>query len=243
MDFRLYTRVLWRFRLLVAAGTLVALLLAGLSVFKLENGGLAYRQSELWSHTTRLGVTQSGFPWGRLLAENAGERPRSADIPITDPNRLNTLAVLYAELATSDAVRGLLLADGPLGGKITATPVVVGENRVMLPLVDVTAVATSPGRARRLAVRAATALQTYIAEEQRANGVPRADRVVVEAVTTSKPPRIFQPRSTTLPMVILLAVLFATVATAFLLENIRPRPRDEAEPAEPTPRVDVRRTA
>ena len=33
---------------------------------------------------------------------------------------------------------------------------------------------------------------------------------------------IFQPRSKTMPIVIFLAVMFATVGLAFLLENLRP---------------------
>ncbi len=40
---------------------------------------------------------------------------------------------------------------------------------------------------------------------------------------------IFRPRSKTMPIVIFLAVMFATVGLAFLLENLRPR----ARPGEP----------
>ena len=77
---------------------------------------------------------------------------------IADPNRLNSLAVLYAELATGDPVRALMLRDGPIGGKIVATPVTVGDNHFMLPLVDLMAIAASPRRAMALAARGATAL-------------------------------------------------------------------------------------
>ena len=65
MDFQLYGRVIWRFRLLVVVGFLVASAFAVLSVARVSSDGVSYRQQELWSSTTRLGVTQVGFPWGR----------------------------------------------------------------------------------------------------------------------------------------------------------------------------------
>lgn len=243
MDFPLYSRVLWRFRFLVAVGVALAAALAVLSYAEVGRDGLRPRQPELWSSTTRVGVTQSGFPWGRLLAESAEPRTGSGGIPVADPNRLNTLAVLYAELATSDDVRRRLLEDGPLRGKITAAPVVVGDSRVMLPLVDVTAIATTRRGARVLAQRAANALMAHIRAEQAANRVPRADRVVLEQVFQPRPARLYQPRSKTLPILIFVVVLFATVAVAFLLENLRPRrPAEDAAALEPDV-AEARRTA
>ena len=71
VDFRLYARVIWRFKWVVMLGLIVAVGLAGLSVVKVGKGGkIAYRQAELWASTARLGVTQQGFPWGRLFAED-----------------------------------------------------------------------------------------------------------------------------------------------------------------------------
>ena len=40
--------------------------------------GVTYRQSVLWSSTTRLLVTQRGFPEGRLLIQPPGARPGQA---------------------------------------------------------------------------------------------------------------------------------------------------------------------
>jgi hypothetical protein len=196
--------------------------------------GIKYRQAELWSSTTRLGVTQRGFPEGRLFAGSATpEDAARLGIPVADPNRFNTLAVLYAELATSDPVRRLMRRDGPILGKIIATPVVVGENRVMLPFLDVVAIATTPRRAVELAQRSASSLTTYIEKQQQANNVPTADRVVVEQIVRPKPPQIFQPRSKTMPIVVFLAVMLATVGLAFLLENLRPRGPGLDQSAEP----------
>jgi hypothetical protein len=246
MDFHLYSRVLWRFKWLVALGLVLGASLGLLSVVRVSSDGLTYRQSELWTSTTRLGVTQNGFPWGRLLAQEVtpDEQAERLGIPLADPNRLNTLAVLYAELATSDPVRRQMLEDGPLRGKIIATPVVVGENRVMLPFIDVAAIATSPRGAVVLAQRAADAFGVFMRDQQVANRVPAADRVIVQQLVRPKPPKLFQPRSKTMPVVVFLAVMFATVGLAFLLENLRPprRPEEDAQ-SEPEIRGAARRTA
>lgn len=250
MDLNLYLRVLWRFKALVVVGLLLAVALAALSMVRIDSKGVTYRDSELWGSTTRLGVTQNGFPWGRLLAQfgTDGETFSKGDIPIANPNRLNELAVLYAELATSDPVRRLMLRDGPVRGKVIATPVIAGDNRVMLPLIDLVGISTSPRAARDLAQRAADAVATYIRDQQIANEVPSRDRVVLEQLVRPLLPTIFEPRSKTMPVVVFLAVMLATVGLAFLLENLKPRrPGGEAgdpvEHVEPAVESRARRTA
>lgn len=232
MDLGLYARVLWRHKLIVILGVLVAISLAGLSVFRVSSNGLTYRQSELWSSTTRLLVTQQGFPLGRLLATQGAtpeEQAAKLGIPLADPVRLNTLAVLYAELATSDPVMRQMRKAGPIRGKIIATPVVVGENRIMLPLIDLVSIAKSPQVARSLATRSADAFGTYLRTQQAENNVPPADRVIVQQLVQPRKVTVFQPRSKTLPVVVLLAVMFGTVGFAFLIDNVRRKPgADEA---------------
>jgi hypothetical protein len=227
MDFRLYARVLWRFRLLVACGFLLALVLASLSIVRVSGDGLAYRQTELFSSTARVGVTQSGFPWGRLFAleQTEDNQPQDLGIPVADPNRLNNLAVLYAELAMSDPVRKLVRQQGPMRGEIIATPLVRGDNRIMLPLIDLTAISDSRRGAMALASTTARALEAYVREQQAANEVPPADRVVINEVMRPKGALVYQPRSKTMPIVVFLAVMLATSGLAFLLENARPRTR------------------
>lgn len=236
MDLQLYVRVLWRFRLLVAVGVLLASALAILSIVRVSSDGLTYREKELWTSSTRLIVTQQGFPWGRLLAQDptlSVEAARRLGIPLADPNRLNNLTILYAELATADPVLKLMRRDGPIGGKILATPVVVQDGRYTLPLIDVVAITTSPQRAMRLAMRSAKAFETYLTEQQRLNDVPKSDRVVVQQVERPRGADLYRPRSKTMPVVIFIAVMFAIVGLAFLLENLRPpvRPREPVEVA------------
>src|SRR5688572_23274106 len=131
MDLQLYARVLWRFKFIVLLGLLLALALSLLSTVRITNDGIKYRDKELWSSTMRLLVTQSGFPEGRLYGQEPtppGQDPATTppvvsqpDFPLVDPGRFNNLAILYAELATSDPVRQLMRRDGPVRGQIVAT--------------------------------------------------------------------------------------------------------------------------
>ena len=241
MDLRLYARVLWRFRLLVAAGVVVAIALAILSMVRISPSGITYRQAELWATTTRLLVTQSGAPEVRLYGQapatpgegeilSPGQQAGQLGISIVDPGRFNTLAILYAELATSDPVRALMRRNGPILGQVLTTPLRDNNSGILLPLIDLTAISTSPELAVGLARRNTEALNTYISEQQRANRVPVADRVVVQTIVEPRRVVIFQPRSRTMPVVVFLIVMFATVGLAFLFENMRPRTREADEP-------------
>jgi hypothetical protein len=240
MDFRLYARVLWRFRAIVAGGLVLALLLAVLSVVRVSSHGISYRRSELWSTTLRLLVTQSGFPEGRLYAQEptngatgtASTEQGSAGIPVADPARFNTLAILYAELATSDPIRRLMRRDGPISGQITATALRDDASGVLLPLIDLTTISTTPRKAIALADRTGNALDKYVTDQQRANEVPVSDRVVFRTVIEPRNAQIFQPRSKTLAIVVFFGVMLAAVGVAFLLENLRPRARIAPDAAE-----------
>ena len=244
MDFQLYARVLWRFRLLVLLGLILALSLATASFVRIGPSGVKYRETELWSSTTRVLITQEGFPEGRLY----GQTPSAAAEPqasLVDPGRFNNLAVLYSELATSDQVRGLMRRDGPLRGRVIATPVVAGgEFRTQLPMIDLTAISTSPRGAILLARRAAAALKTYIRDEQSASNVPETDRAIIAPVVRPATAEIFRPRSKTMPIVVFLAVMVLTVGLALLLENLRPRGPGANAATEPElSRQPTRRTA
>lgn len=232
MDLRLYARVLSRFKVILALGLVAALALATLSLIRVSTRGISYRQSEIWSSTARLLVTQAGFPEGRLY----GQAPVSAvppKTPVVDPGRFNNLAVLYAQLATSDSVRALMRREGPIRGEIIATPVVGGgEFKTPLPMIDLTALSTSRVGAIRLAERAADALTRYIQKEQQASEVPTADRAVITPVVRARRATLYRPRPKTMPIVVFLAVMFTTVGLAFLLENLRPRVGEpDAHPA------------
>ncbi len=52
MDFQLYARVLWRFKLLFLLGLMLAIALATLSLVRVSSDGLTYRQTELCTAAT-----------------------------------------------------------------------------------------------------------------------------------------------------------------------------------------------
>ena len=236
MDLQLYARVLWRFKVIVLLGLVLALMLALFSAVRIGRDGATYRNTELWSSTIRLLVTQSGFPEGRLYSQEQpelGEDPATVvpsasrlGIPVVDPGRFNQLAILYAELATSDPVRQLTRRQGPIRGQIIARPLRDLESGTLLPLIDVMAISTSPRGAMLLAARASNALSTFLEAQQRANNVPKADRVVVQTVVQPKGALLFRPRSKTMPIVVFLVVMFAVVGLAFLLESVKPRAQE-----------------
>jgi hypothetical protein len=249
----MYAGVLWRFRVIVAAGLAFALLLAFLSVVRVSSHGLAYRHSELWSTTMQLLVTQRGAPEVRLYAQeptqpgqptpSGGDQANRLGIPIADPARFNSLAILYAEFATSDPVRRLALRGTPIPGQILATALRDSDSGVSLPLIDLSAISTSRAKAVELARRSASALDTYVSALQKANNVPVSDRVVLRTIVEPKAPSVYQPRSKTMAIVVFLAVMLATFGIAFLLENLRPRVRAVDEAADASPERRIRRSA
>ena len=236
MDFRMYARVLWRFRLIVAAGFVLALLLAVLSIVRIGPGGVSYRHSQLYSTTMRLLVTQRGAPEVRLYSQkpvtSSSPTGESADptIPVADPNRFNTLALLYAQFATSDPVRRLTMSKGRIPGQVIATALRDSDSGVMLPLIDLTAISTSRRNAVMLAHNNAAALDGYVSDEQRTNNVPVSDRAMLRTIVAPRPPQVYQPRSKTMAIVVFLAVMLAAIGVAFVLENLRPRVRVLHEP-------------
>ena len=243
MDLGLYLRIIRRFRLLVAAGLVLGLALGFLSFVRVGvNNGvkLAYREREQWVSYSTLFVTQEGFPWGRSViqtnpaaAATAGPKKQAQQQLFADPSRFSGLAVLYSHLATSDQVRAIMLrAGGPLHGQIDAAPVLASQNAFAdaLPLIQIAAISNSGHGAVRLAERATDAFRLFLEQQQEVNAIPSSGRVIVTVLKRADEPKLLAGRSLTLPIVIVMAVLLTTFVAAFVLENVRPRPSEEASP-------------
>ena len=126
MDLDLYFRVIWRFRVLVAFGLLVATLLAVLSTAQIHfshgRPTLAYRQNEIWQSSSTLLIGQPRVRWGPAVVPTPTTRAPTAsttapNATTTDPNATTNLydplsfsarAAFYARLANSDSVRKIL---------------------------------------------------------------------------------------------------------------------------------------
>jgi len=235
MDLQLATRVLWRFKWLVIPGLVLAVVLAALSMVKVNFGKsphIAFRTQPQYESDTTVFVTTHGFPWGALNLR-AGTTP-SAPRGTVDSRVLTDLAALYTQLALSNQVMALLKKHGPLDGQVQATQLFAPDSTT-LPLIALSAVSSSPGRARTLAQNHLNALQTWLSTSQNEAGTNADNRVVLEPVSGPLPAKLIKGRKKTTAILIFLAVSTAVFGLAFILENIRPRVRALEQSAEPAP--------
>lgn len=228
MDLGVFFRVIWRFKVVVAIGFVLALALATLSLARVDfKGGspsLSYRQQEQWQSYTTLIISPRGFPWGRSVF--------SLNF---DPSRYATLATIYANLAQSDAVRRIMARDWNVRqGAIQAQPVLSSPNNSSappLPLMTIAATTSSARSSAAIAERATAAFLDFLRAEQSDNGIPAKKRVVVDEIKHATPPVLLKGRSKTTPVAVFLAVMIAFIGLAFVLENLRPRVREVPQDA------------
>ena len=230
MDLAAHLRVIWRFRLLVLGGFVCAVALTVLATARVElgHGGpkLVYRKAEIWQSSARVMITQRGLPWGRtvLAIPGTAAAPPAGGTSQTfaDPNRLASLASLYAQLVNGDDVQARLRLGST--DKVVAAPVadMTTGYATQLPILSIDATALSPGRAQSLAARAAAVFMRFIGSQQRRAGIPNGQRVRLELLNRPLRPLLLQGRKLTLPIVVFATVLIATLGLAFILENLRP---------------------
>lgn len=208
MDLRTYFRVLWRFRLIVAVGLGLAIVLGLFAYVKVTPKGVSYRQSETWSSLTTLAVTQAGVPVGAVSATGGA---------------YTGLAYYYSGLAKSDAIGRLARRYAHTGGAIQANVEVDNAAHLALPFIDIQALASTGPRAVALANGVARALQSYVAQQQNLAGRGVTSRVALPQIIVARGAKLSAARRKTTPVVIFLTVLIATIGLAFILENFRPR--------------------
>lgn len=219
-------RVLIRFKLFIAAGVVVAAALTFFSMYSFGPGGLRHRQQEQWASYTTLFVTQSGFPWGSLgPSQYATEQQKAAaGAKFADPNRLASLAVLYAQLANSDAVRQRVLQGGPIDGQIETAPVLaVPGTTDTLPFVSIAGISDTPAHAAALAQRETSALLGYLHDQQQANAIPVSQRVMLQQVNKPGNTKLLKGRKKSTPIVVFLATVLLVIGLAHVLDRLRPQ--------------------
>jgi capsular polysaccharide biosynthesis protein len=230
MDLLEFWRVARRHRRIIVVGASITLFLATFALFRPYAWGLEVRSPAIYVARSTLFVTQSGFPWGRsalteyVRARGAGEDdvavPRFAE-----PSRMEYLAYLYSELATSDGVYRIVDRRFPLGTddeEYLAVPMTTA-NGASLPLIEVSGTSTSKARAVALANTAASALQRYIASEQRANRVPAETGIVLPVLTraTVDDAEVLKGVKVTTALMIGVLGLIGTLFVAFVVDNLQ----------------------
>jgi hypothetical protein len=225
MDLPLFAKVLKRHPIIVAVGLLLAVVLAAFSMLRITPHGVAYRQQQQWASYSTFLVTQKGFPWGSLSTQSPTR------VPYADPGRLAGLAVMYSQMASSDPVINLIKHDGPLNGTIESAAVTTKDNSSTaeaLPFVRIAALSPTPPQALNLAQRATRALETYFDSQQSQAGILNKDRILLQLTNAPSEPVLYKKRSKALPIVVFLAMLFATVLAASLVDNAKRR-RDQSK--------------
>lgn len=251
MDLALYGRVLRRFWYIVLLGIVLAAVLAITSYFRVSfDGGapkLTPRAKEQWQSQATLFLTEPGFPAGRrtidlVPVDVAGQVTLQSKY--NDPNRYTGLASLYARLAESDQVRALMQRNGGTTGTfqaIAAADTTYGK-AVGLPMLSLFGTGPTPRIAEETARRGMNAFLAYLKDEQVQAQIAQKQRVLVEVLNQPQSAQLLVGRKKTLPFVVFLAVLFATLALVFVLQSVRPA-KVRAVPEPEHAIEDVRRLA
>jgi hypothetical protein len=237
--------VLKRGRTIIVAGLLFAIAIAIFATFRVSTTGLTFRKPETWQATTKIMLTQPGFPWGRSVLPGSVDAPagsaNSDDVPtdaqgrrlqFADPSRLAYLAWIYSHFMMGDEVR-TMLKHKPLGMDISAGPLTAGGSMSAsaLPIIGLTTTAHSANDAQRLNDDVHLALEDYLRRQQRESSTPTIDRVVLSTVDRPGPVRV-KGHSVNLGIMSFLLLMAATIGFVYLLENLR-LARLEAEAMRP----------
>ena len=227
MDLGLLARVVWRFKHVAAAGFVVAVLLAVLSTASVSFPGgrltLKYRNPVIYTAQTRILATQAGFPWGRTILPTSPQSPvpSTTNPGYADPSRFSTLATFYAQLVNGDQIQRQVVH--PRQKQLLFGSVEIDRTtNEALPFVDVTSFAPSPVIAKRLAQEGTRALQSLVAQQQTKASIPDDQRVLLQVLQQPTKVRVATPRKKTIPVVVFMTVLIATLGALLALENLRP---------------------
>jgi hypothetical protein len=224
VDLSRHVAVLWRFRLVTGIGVALAILLAVLAAYKPSTNGLEKRGASTYSSSSRLLVTQAGFPEGRVVLPTPpqGEQQSPGSVGFADPARFMALADLYTKLILSDEVRRQI-PERPTAAQVDAQPIASVSGAPILPIIELKTKATSASAARELNLHTVTALRGLLKERQARNGIPVDERVQIGILNAPSRAVLTGSPTHTASILALLLCLLGTVAVTHLLEAIRLR--------------------
>jgi hypothetical protein len=246
MDLALFKRVLWRFRAVVAVGFVLAVLLAILTVSRIDlaHGGLAPKTPPIYAASAGLLITQPGFPWGSAVQDYTPSSDGQAPAPAGDLGRLSALTNLYVQLANSDVIRLAVIRRAPKGATITAV-----QNysyspsfySTALPILTISGTGTSRRQAIATTQLGVNILVGYLKRQQDAAGIEQNRRVLVQELQRPRKTVVVNATKKTLAIVVFLTIMLAVTGLAFVLENLLPHPKAAVAKPEATPQLDTAR--
>ena len=233
VDITQHLAVLGRWRKVILASLFLGVILAALFTIKVppKDGKIDWRRPEKWQSTSRILVTQSGFPWGRTTLPGGGGSSDLTD-PITgkktqsdpnapdyaDPSRLSLLAIIYSFISQSNAIGGIGKTLPP-GGAVAATP--LNNNQAgALPIIELATTGFSKSAATALNIERAAALSSYLARQQDANDVPAGQRVKL-AVLNKPEAKMVSSHGMALGLALIFLAVSAGIAASYVLESLR----------------------
>ncbi len=232
MDFKLFLGVLKRYKRMVIGGAVFAILLSVLSYgtpgLKGGKPTIIPRGSELWEGDAELLISEAGFPYGRAVQQvQPANGTTTPSEPIGDFNYMASLSSVYAALANGNSVqhRAATEAGVPLCpstrpcGTVVAAEVDDLSDSVPLPMVTVTSSGPTAADAARLAGSTISVLQNEVTRQEAAADTPVDQRVELQTVKSGTPATLTQGYSKSIPILVLFAIMSATVALAFIRNN------------------------
>jgi capsular polysaccharide biosynthesis protein len=230
MDLVEYGRVIRRQALIVVLGLTITFALMFLSLVRVSGDGMVLRRPPTYQARSTLLVTQPGFPLGQAAL------PESQP----DDSRMQYLAGLYAELATSEIVRTVIEHDKtrlPLPrASYDVRQLIDPMTNQPLPLMEVAGMSTSQAGAVAIANRVAAGLKQYILVNQNRVRTPKAQRVGLRVVSRANQAEVLQGVKLTTPIMLFILGLIVTLACAFTRDNLkrnRRGPGSQSPPYEP----------
>jgi hypothetical protein len=231
MDFKLFLAVLKRYKRMVISGVVLAVVLSVLSYGtpSLKGGKptVVPRGSEVWEGEAELLISQQGFPYGRAVTQVTPGKASAPSQPIGDFNYMASLSSVYAAVANGNSVQHQAAAQAGVTlcpstrpcASVQAAEVDDISDGVPLPLITVTSSAPTAADAAKLAVSTVSVLRNDITHQQTASGTPADQRVQLQTVKSGSPATLAQGPSKSIPILVLFAVVSASIALAFLRNN------------------------
>ena len=236
-----HAALILRYRWVALGGLLLAGVLALLAAYQVPS--FERRGGETWTSASNILVTQPGFPEGRVTLPDQMAIPGATAAPVdptsgadrdrqrfADPQRLASLALLYADIAASEQVRSKLPGT-PAPGQIGAVAVdATGNGTTYLPIIALTTQAATPAEAQRLNVQAFRAFEELLQSRQKANDIPLTDRIRLSVLDPPSASTLVSGRSLTPSLLAFVLCCLATLALIHILEALRQRREDDIVP-------------